>query len=105
MAAWLEICSLQEGPVVGQVKLKERLAELRVAAGINKWPHNALRHSFGSYHLALHGDATKTANQMGHKSTDVVHNHYKALVMKSDAEKYWGLRPDRVKPIAEGAGA
>ena len=105
MAAWLGTCKLQEGPVVGQVKLKERLAELRIVAGIKEWPHNALRHSFGSYHLALHGDATKTANQMGHKSTDVVHNHYKALVMKSEAEKFWALRPGKVKPIAEGAGS
>ncbi len=105
LAAWLALCPLQDGPVVGQVKLRERLVELRIAAGIEEWPHNALRHSFGSYHLAFYGDATRTANQMGHKSTDVVHNHYKALVMKSEAEKYWALRPGKVKPIAGASGS
>jgi hypothetical protein len=29
----------------------------------------------------------------------VVHNHYKALVLKKEAEKFWGLRPK-----AEDAG-
>jgi integrase len=66
---------------------------LRKAAGIESWPHNGLRHSFGSYHLAFHGDAIKTAQQMGHRSADVVHNHYKALVLKTEAEKFWKLFP------------
>jgi integrase len=30
-------------------------------ARIKDWPHNALRHSFASYHLAHHQDAAKTA--------------------------------------------
>jgi hypothetical protein len=67
--------------------------ELRTAAELDAWPHNGLRHSFGSYHLAIHGDAVKTAGQMGHRSSDVIHNHYKALVLKTEAEKFWNLRP------------
>lgn len=93
LGAWLATVQFQDGTVVGKLKLSERLSDLRAAAGILIWPHNALRHSFGSYHLAFHGDATKTAYLMGHKSTDVIHNHYKALVLKSEAEKFWALRP------------
>lgn len=37
---------------------------LRKAAGIKVWPHNVLRHSFGSYHLAAYGDGVRTAAQM-----------------------------------------
>jgi hypothetical protein len=28
-----------------------------------------------------------------HLNLDVVYNHYKALVLKTDAEKFWNLRP------------
>ena len=34
-----------------------------------------------------------SAGQMGHRSSDIVHNHYKALVLKSEAEKFWNLKP------------
>jgi len=36
----------------------------------------------------------KTAMMMGHRSSDLVHNHYKALVLKAEAEKFWALKPD-----------
>jgi integrase len=78
-----------EGPIVDSSGFRDKMDALKKAAGITKWPHNALRHSFGSYHLAFHGDQVKTAAQMGHRDANVVHNHYKALVLKSEAEKYW----------------
>ena len=34
-------------------------------AGIEDWPHDALRHSFCSYHYAKHNDAGKTMAQAG----------------------------------------
>jgi hypothetical protein len=30
---------------------------------------------------------------MGHRDVGVLHNHYKALVTKGEAEKFWQLRP------------
>jgi hypothetical protein len=66
--------------------------KLAKAAGFTEWPHNALRHSFASYHLAQYGDATKTAFQMGNDAV-VVHNHYKGLVSNGDVQRYWSLRP------------
>lgn len=33
---------------------------------------------------------------MGHKDPSILHNHYKALVLKSEAEKYWNLRSELV---------
>lgn len=80
-----------KGPVVDTSKFRDSMDALKKAVGLNEWPHNALRHSFGSYHLAFHGDQVKTAAQMGHRDSTVVHNHYKALVLKSEAEKYWTL--------------
>lgn len=103
--AWLSVCWKPNGPIVGGTKKtkRHRFESLVKNAGIAKWPHNGMRHSFGSYHLALHGDPMKTAVQMGHRSPDIVHAHYKALVLKSDAERFWALLPaDPAQPASEG---
>jgi integrase len=91
LAAWLAVCSKKSGAVVGPNYEKHHRALVK-AAGLERWPANALRHSFGSYHLAAHGDAVKTAFQMGNSAV-IVHNHYKGLVSNSDVERYWALRP------------
>ena len=92
---WLEKYPLPKGRIVDAQEFRENLEGLKADAGILIWPHNGLRHSFGSYHLAKHGDANKTATQMGHRDSDVVHNHYKALVLNSEVEKFWGLKPEQ----------
>src|ERR1035441_10105544 len=91
--AWLSPLKPLDGPIVDVKQFRDNMDELRKAAELESWPHNGLRHSFGSYHLSFHGDAIKTAQQMGHRSSDIVHNHYKALVLKTEAEKFWNLRP------------
>jgi integrase len=88
---WLKPVLPINGAIVESSKFRENMDALKKAAEIKDWPHNGLRHSFGSYHLAFHGDQIKTAAQMGHRDAAVVHNHYKALVLKSEAEKYWSL--------------
>lgn len=52
------------------------------------WPHNALRHSFASYHLAFFKDAARTALEAGH-SQAVLFRHYRELVTQEDAEGWW----------------
>jgi hypothetical protein len=42
---------------------------------------------------------------LGHKDPSILHNHYKALVLKTEAEKYWNLRPDLVAAVDEGEEA
>jgi integrase len=94
LAAWLALCAKPTGPVAGfrEDQLAFRIRQLTKDAGLSKWKHNGLRHSFASYHLALHGDPTKTAFQMGN-SAIVVHNHYKGLVSNGDVQRFWNLRP------------
>ena len=36
----------------------------------------------------------KTATLLGHKDPGVVHNHYKALVPRPTALRFWGLSPE-----------
>jgi integrase len=91
--AWLSPLKPLSGPIVDVKGFRDNMDELRKAAKLESWPHNGLRHSFGSYHLGFYGDVVKTAGQMGHHSSDIVHNHYKALVLKTEAEKFWALRP------------
>jgi integrase len=96
LLAWLEVCKgeLQNGErLIEANKLRKAKPLLLEAAGIENWPANGLRHSFGSYHLAMFQNIEKTANQMGN-SAAVIHNHYKALVTKDAAEKFWSLRPE-----------
>jgi len=41
---------------------------------------------------------------MGHKDPSILHNHYKALVLKTEAEKYWNLRQEMVVVVDAGEG-
>jgi integrase len=61
------------------------------AAGINPWPGNALRHSFASYHLALHRNAAATALELGHTETRTLFAHYRELVTAAEAEEYFAI--------------
>lgn len=61
---------------------------------VSSWESNAMRHSFGSYHFALHGNSIETARLLGHKADDnVLFAHYRALATKSQAESYFGILP------------
>lgn len=115
LASWIAPYSHFKGAVTHSEAFRDRLKDLMEKlkglkepdARVADWPQNGLRHSYGSYHLAMYGDAVKTANLMGHQSMDVIHNHYKALVLKTEAESFWNLRPDgkaaRIIPMRQSA--
>jgi len=59
------------------------------------WPKNGMRHSFGSYHFALHGNSLETATLLGHRQGDnVLFDHYRALATRDRAEAYFDIRPE-----------
>ena len=58
----------------------------------DNWPHDATRHSFASYHLALNGEEA-TKNALGHGSYDMLFQHYRTLVKKADGEEYFQIFP------------
>lgn len=68
-------------------------ADLAKKAGLKKWPDNALRHSFASYHLAAFEDAAKTSLLIGHRNADTTFRHYARLVRKSEGEKFFKIKP------------
>lgn len=84
---------------VGELPLPEWKAR-KVRGFVSPWPHDGLRHSFVSYHSALHGEvATSTA--AGH-SIAVMHRHYKAAVTKDSARQFFGLSPNLVLGLRFG---
>ncbi len=121
--AWLKLCNppaagtIAPGSPKGYTRRFGRVARLAGIGSLDThgkwqtaWENNDTRHSFGSYHYALHGDALYTAKQMGHKQNDdVLFAHYRSLVRKEEAEAYFAITPkfesSNVTPFPEIASA
>lgn len=56
-------------------------------------PKNCLRHSFVTYHVALHRDAGKTALLVSHRNQDILFRHYLGIANRYDAERYFNITP------------
>ena len=69
------------------------IAEAKAELGFEKWPHDCLRHSYCSYYLAAHENAAKAALQAGHTES-ILFRHYRKLVKKEQAEKFWNIYPE-----------
>lgn len=80
-------------PVVPRGWRKRFDSVRRAAEVLEGWPHDAMRHSFASYHLAMHGSQDKTATQLGHRSSQMLFQHYREIVTKEDAQKFWAILP------------
>ena len=55
---------------------------------------NVMRHSYATHHVGAFRNAAATALNLGHgRSTAMLEEHYRGLVAKSTAEKYWKIFP------------
>jgi len=70
---------------------RKRISRILEAAGLSLSP-DIMRHSFASYHLAEHKSDEKIAIEMGHRDTKMLFEHYRELVTKEDAKRYWKIR-------------
>ena len=93
LAAWIAPYARTKGSVTPS-NYRELLDAARTAAEIEEWPHNGLRHSFASYHLAHFHDAAALALQLGHTNANLVFQHYRQAVRPAEAAKYWSIKPD-----------
>jgi integrase len=59
---------------------------------------NGLRHAFCSFHYALHANESLTAQQAGN-SPQMVHSHYKGLATRTEAKKWFSVRPSRTTNV------
>lgn len=78
--------------IIDDNKATRTRKQLLTSANIKAWKIDIMRHSYGTYHLAAFQNAAMTASQMGN-SVEVLHRDYKKPVLKSEADKYWALRP------------
>ncbi len=59
-----------------------------------KLPHNALRHSFATYHLSLYRDPPRTSLLLKHRNPAMLWQHYLGgLVPEAQAQKYFEIAP------------
>jgi integrase len=73
---------------------QKRWNRLRQQVGLyDRWPHDGLRHSFGTWHFAKFQDLGKTAAQMGHSNPAITRKHYVVREDPGLAEEYWSLGP------------
>jgi len=71
----------------------EPLVEQKLAAALGiRWPHNALRHSYISYRLALVKSADQVALEAGN-SPAMIFKHYRELTTEEIAQEWFSLFP------------
>jgi integrase len=93
LKAFLEPVRGRTGPLISSPRSLERIRQrIERAAGLVPWPVNALRHSFISYLFALTHDENKVAAMAGN-SPEMVHRHYRALVSREEAARYFEIGP------------
>ena len=92
LMAWLRPYSGMKGRLA-PVGARKKLVRVRKSAGLLKWPHNGLRHSFASYRLAAIHDAPRVSAELGHTSPHMLYSTYRELVLPQEAERYWKLTP------------
>src|SRR5262249_29254240 len=95
---WLLPIRKHRGNIISE-NFRKQFEQARVAAGILKWPDNALRHSFASYHLAHFKNAASTALELGHHDSRVTFTHYRELVKPKEADRYWNTRPSPTEKV------
>jgi integrase len=93
--AWLEWAEKNspEGFNLSKRMWDRRRGQVAKKAGV-KMPHNALRHSFCTYHVAMEGDAGKTATLLTHRgNVAILYEHYRGNATREEGEAYFGIRP------------
>jgi integrase len=95
LAEWLLRFRKPKGPITGPNFAKD-WKTVRQTAGYNQefnpWHVDILRHTFGSYWLAIHQDRARLAEEMGN-SVEVIKKFYKRAIPRQSAEAFWKLEP------------
>jgi integrase len=102
-AAWLNSYKDERGPVIGRIKLYERVEKLSESAGV-PWKQNALRHSFCSYRMATLKDAPRVSYEAGN-SVRIIQRHYDKVVTESKGNAWFSIMPKTAGNVIQIAKA
>jgi integrase len=83
--------------------LEAALRSVREAANIPS-RRNGLRHAFITFHMAMHANENLTSAEAGN-SPQMLHEHYRALATKAEAEKWFAVAPARAANVIPLAAA
>jgi integrase len=95
LTQWLLPFRQRTGPIIARGTFNRDWLAFRKSIGYNQdnpWVPDILRHSYGSYWLALHADRARLAELMGN-SPAVIKKHYRREILPQVAEAFWRLRP------------
>lgn len=96
--AWLKLANrLGSELPLPSVTRRRYLRDVRDKLGFKEWPKDVLRHSCASYLMATWQDAPRVAAELGN-SVDILMRHYRELVRKEDATRFWRIVPRLPSP-------
>ena len=82
----------ESGPVCpGRPFTEAESGRLAKELGKEQWPYNCLRHSYGTYRMAICRDAPRVSDEMGNSVVDV-RNHYDAVATEKEGKAWWSLK-------------
>jgi hypothetical protein len=93
---WLKPYRKKTGQIVGPGFRKD-WDSVRQSAGIERWPVDVLRHTYGSHWLAVHKNRADLAERMGN-SVQIIKRNYRRAIPKQVAVEFWKIRPSGAKP-------
>jgi integrase/recombinase XerD len=101
--AWIQEYQARGGSLEGRI-VSYTAQQLRTArranveaSSIERWPQQAMRHSFCSYWLAMHGDINRLVLLSGHDDVDTMWRHYHRGTPKAEAGNFWAITPEVIE--------
>ncbi|TLD71720.1 hypothetical protein FEM03_06160 [Phragmitibacter flavus] len=99
LQAWLEPYKDTQG-LIAPSNLRTLLDRAKQKAKLVEWPHDATRHSFGTYEMARTRDIGTVSEIMGN-SPAVVKRHYQAAVQFDLGDEYFSIFPSPERLVQE----
>ena len=99
--AWLKLAKRLNSPlpVVRSTRIFY-LKPLKKLLGLKQWPRDFTRHTCASMWMAAANDAALVSTMLGN-SQSVLLKHYRALVTRAEAKKFFALKPGGEKMPAK----